>query len=119
MTADKEWLDEEQSKIEILKKRLNPSSQLKYGRQIAELEAMLELLDKPAKEIPKKLKTRVEKKIVEIVTGLRASTLGSKPNMETIPEEHAQLLQRESTSTVIQMIQLPKDLKRQIQEATR
>ena len=105
MTTDHEWAVEEQSKIELLKKRMNPSSQLKYGRQIAELEAMLELLDKPASEVPKKLKTRVEKKIVEIVTGLRASTLGSKPNMETIPEEHAQMAKLIKASTFMSDMQ--------------
>ena len=105
MTTDKNWAEEEKSKIEILKKKLSPSNQIRYGREIAELEAMLDLYNSTGMEVPKKEQTRVEKQITSLVGGLRASTLGGKPNMEEIPLEEAQRAKLIKASTFMSDVQ--------------
>lgn len=105
MSTDKQWIQEEKSKIEILKKRLTPSAQVKYSKDLAELEAMLDLYGESSMEVPKKEQERVEKQITNLVTGLRASTLGGKPTMEEIPLEEAQRAKLIKASTFMSDLQ--------------
>ena len=105
MTTDKEWAKEEKSKIELLKKRLTPSAQLRYGREIDEMETMLDLFNTTGPKIPEKEKERMEKKITSLVGGLRASTLGGKPNMDEIPLKEAQRAKLVKASTFMSDIQ--------------
>ena len=105
MTTDKEWADEEKSKIELLKKKLSPSNQIKFGKEIAEIEAMLDLYNETGMDIPKEEKKRAEKQITSLVSGLRSSTLGSKPTMEEVPEMAAKRAKLIKASTFMSDVQ--------------
>ena len=66
MTRDKEWVKEEKSKLEILKKKLSPSNQIRFGREIAEIEAMLDLYNQTGQNIPPEEKKTSTKRYYEL-----------------------------------------------------
>ena len=89
-TNDRGWVQEEKSKIRAIENKLNPAMRMKYQRELSNLDAMLDLLEKKSAKIPKKKKEQIERQITNVVTGLRMSMLGNEPTMQELPEEAAQ-----------------------------
>ena len=61
-TNDRGWVQEEKSKIRAIENKLNPAMRMKYQRELSNLDAMLDLLEKKSPKIPKKRKNRLSVK---------------------------------------------------------